>query len=71
MSEYGYDYDMFEWYSAYKGIDFPEKDVADGIFIFVSPFLLLAGTVGNILSLIVLKKLSHKVRNFETFGCES
>ena len=54
--------DMWDWYSTYTGQDFPEKVAADSIFIYVSPFLLLIGTIGNILSVIVLKKLSHKVR---------
>ncbi len=63
MSDYSnYDYDdIWEWYSALSGIHFPEKDVADSIFIYVSPFLLLTGTIGNIICVIVLKKLSHKV----------
>ena len=60
MSEYT-DYDIWDWYSTYYGQDFPEKAAADSIFIYVSPFLLLIGTVGNILSVIILQKLSHKV----------
>ena len=62
MSYDAYD-DVWEWYSTYTGQDFPEKAAADSIFIYVSPFLLLIGTIGNILSVIVLKKLSHKVSN--------
>ena len=43
------------------GADLPEKAAADIIYVYVSPFLLFFGTVGNILSLVVLSKLSREV----------
>ncbi len=58
-SEYDYYYD---YYSDYFGIEnYAEKKVANAIFIYISPILLLMGTFGNLMSAIVLNKLSNKV----------
>ncbi len=56
-TDYYYDY-----YSDYFGLEnYAEKKVANAIFIYISPILLLMGTFGNLLSAVVLNKLSHKV----------
>ncbi len=67
MSEYDLgDYEFSEedfllWYENYLNTNLPEKQIATDIFVYASPFLLLLGTLGNILSCIILKKLSKKV----------
>lgn len=61
MTDYEEEDYMWEFYSEYFGIDFPEKAAADNISLYVSPILLLIGTLGNIFSVIILQKLSKKV----------
>ena len=58
--DYNGDY-LWDYYADYFGVDFPEKTVADIIYIYVSPFLLFFGTLGNVFSVIVLQKLSQDV----------
>ena len=43
------------------GDDFIERYVADIIYVYVSPFLLLLGTIGNLFSLTVMLRLSQQV----------
>ena len=57
---YAGDY-LFDYYANYYGIDFPEKHAADIIYIYISPFLLLFGTIGNMLSLVIMYRMSHQV----------
>ena len=61
MTEYYDEEYLWNFYEDYFGVSFPEKDVADKIYLYVSPILLLLGTIGNVFSVIVLQKLSRKV----------
>ena len=60
MTEYDGDYSLADFYNYFE-IDYPERDVAINLYIYFSPFLLFIGTFGNILSVIILQKLSKKV----------
>ena len=61
------DYSSWDYYADYY--DIPEKDATDIIYIYVSPFLLLLGTVGNLLSLVVMYRLSHQVLSTCIYFC--
>ena len=60
---------LFEYYADYFGLHFPEKDAADFIYVYVSPFLLLLGSVGNFLSLLVMYRLSQRVLSTCIYLC--
>lgn len=53
--------DIFDIYKAMYGQNFPEKDIAEKIHVYASPVLMVVGTIGNILSAIVLFKMCRKV----------
>lgn len=59
------DYDMdryfFEMYAREHGIEMPEWEVARVMMIYSPPFLLVIGTIGNLLSALILCKLMNKV----------
>ncbi len=53
--------DLFGIYGSMYDIDFLEKDVAESLYVYASPVFLVVGTMGNLLSCIVLFKMSEKV----------
>ena len=55
------DDEIWDFYSERFGLDFVEKDVAEKIWVYASPVFLVVGTIGNLLSAIVLFKLCAKV----------
>jgi uncharacterized membrane protein len=55
------DDDDWEYYMAENDVFFPERSVIKQIQIYVPPLLLILGTIGNILTAIVLWKFVHKV----------
>lgn len=61
MTDYYDEEYLWNFYEDYFGVSFPEKDIANKIYLYISPLLLLLGTLGNIFSVIVLRKLSRKV----------
>ena len=52
---------LYEYYAYYADLNFPEASAANGIYLYVSPVLLLIGTVGNIISALVMYRLSYTV----------
>ena len=60
MTDYGSDYGDY-YPDLYAYFDYPERNVAVKLYIYFSPLLLFFGTFGNILSVIILQKLSKKV----------
>ena len=55
------DDDIFDLFSEMYGTNFPEKDIAEKMFVYASPVLMVVGTIGNILSAVVLFKMCRKV----------
>lgn len=53
--------DTWDFYSDYFGANLPEKEVAEKIYVYLSPLWLVLGTLGNILSVIVLQRLSKTI----------
>ena len=64
-----YDNQLWDYYSDYFDINFPERDAADIIIIYVSPFLLFLGTISCIISLMVMYRLSHQVLSTCIYLC--
>ena len=61
-SGYDYPYDMYgEDYQDWLTYSFPEDIAAKSINLYLPPCLLLIGTTGNILSAIVLARLTSRV----------
>ena len=53
--------DDWTYYTDHRGVAFPERSVVEQLQIYVPPLLLITGTIGNILSAIVLWKFIQKV----------
>ena len=52
---------IWEYYAEDYYFDYYEQDAADAITIYIYPIILFIGTIGNIFSLIIMYRLSHKV----------
>ena len=64
-SETDYDWadddDVFKFFEIHYGYNFPEKHVAEKLYQYVPPVFLVVGTIGNVLSAIVLYGMYKKV----------
>ena len=51
----------WEYYSEYHGVHFPERSVISQLHVYLPPLLLIVGTVGNIITDVILWRFIHKV----------
>ena len=55
------DFDIWSYYTDMYGTTFPEKDIAEYLYIYGCPILLLLGTIGNVVTVIRFISMCQKV----------